>query len=271
MNQDTDNDIINRFQRDFDLMWPDFPQKTADKSFYRKYLSGLVDNETFIRASKFAEQTIAKAKTKRDNKGKVTRYILFSLMIAFFAMVGVSEYKVVKNYDYINKKTQQVIFSVSALVLLLCGMGLCWLVCSSHAKDSQYDEKPEIFYNRLIVRYFDVLKKMYPELSEKYLQICNQPDMEMARTIYSLLIVNMPNAEVKKLNTIALSVNWHMHSNKIDTMRDIEEKLKQAISIIESALQKHPELQKAVVDAYSCKVPQNFFVVNQSKKNRVRE
>lgn len=271
MNQDTDNDIINRFQRDFDLMWPDFPQKTSDKSFYRKYLSGLVNNETFIRASKIAEQTIAKAKIKRDNKGKVTRYILFSLMIAFFATVGVSEYKVVKNYDYINKKTQQVIFSVSALVLLLCGMGLCWLACSSHAKDSQYDEKPEIFYNRLIVRYFDVLKKEYPELSEKYLQICNQPDMEMARTIYSLLIVNMSRGDVEKLNAIALSVNWNMCKDRIDTMHNIEEKLKLAISIIESALQKHPELQKAVVDAYSCKVPQNFFVVNQSKKNRVRE
>ena len=116
-----------------------------------------------------------------------------------------------------------------------------------------------------------MLKKEYPELSEKYLQICNQPDMEMARTIYSLLIVNMSREDVEKLNTIALSVNWNMCKDRIDTMRNIEEKLKQAISIIESAVQKHPELQKAVVDAYSCKVPQNFFVVNQNKKNRARE
>lgn len=269
--KNSNNDIIDRFQRDFDLMWPDLPQKTEDKNFYRKYLNALVNNETFVRASKIAEQTIARAKIKHDRSNKTKRIVLASLIMFLLMGFGVAEYNGIRNHDYAQKPSQYILLSTTIATVMLVGAGFCWLIYKTHLENDKHDANPEVFYNRLIVRYFDVLKKMYPELSEKYLQICNQPDMEMARTIYSLLIVNMPNAEVKKLNAIALSVNWHMRPNRIDTMRDIEDKIKQAIFIIESTLQKHPELQRAVVDAYSCKIPQNFFVVNQNKKNRARE
>lgn len=274
MNNDIENsndNIINRFQRDFDLMWPDFPQKIEDRNFYRKYLNALVDNETFIRASKIAEQMIARAKIKHNRSNKTKQTVLAFLILLLLMGFGVAEYNGIRNYDYAQKPYQHVLLSTAVAALMLFGAGFCWIIYKTHLENDKYDAKPEVFYNRLIVRYFDVLKKMHPELSEKYLQICNQPDMEMARTIYSLLIANMSDADVKKLNAIALSVNWHMRPNRIDTMRDIEDKIKQAIFIIESTLQKHPELQRAVVDAYSCKIPQNFFVVNQSRKNRVRE
>ena len=267
----SNTEMLQRFKRDEKLMWPKGFQTKQDYKFYTEYLHDLVDNQTFVAASRIAESKITKAKTKHKNKNRITNVILCTLIMSLCAGACVTTYNMPTTYEWPDKE-KRFLWSVLVIATMLFGAGMCVVTNATNIGNttSKYNEKPEVFYNRLIVRYFDVLKKIYPEMSEKYLEICNQPDMEMARAIYSLLIVNMDEEDVEKLNEIALSVNWQLFDDKAQTMQDIEEKIRGGIQIIEKTLTAHPELQTIVKDAYAAKVPTTFFVANVQKRGRGR-
>ena len=264
--ENSDQDILNRFNRDKELMWPD--DKFQDRALYNSYLRNLVDNPTFIQASRIADKKIAKAKSKQENKNRAAKIVVCVFLMLFFGGAGISGYKMPETYRFEQTQSQHIMFSLYMLAVMLTGVGLSAVIWSAKDNDPKYDERPEVFFNRLVARYFDVLKKMYPELSDKYLKMFNQPDMEMARTIYSLLIVNMSKKDVKKLTDIALSINWRVYNNnsEMDNMRDVEEKISRALAIIENTLTMHPELREAVKCSYMGNVPTTFFVV-KAKEN----
>lgn len=263
--------IFNRFERDKKLMRPRGFQTKQDYQFYTEYLHKLVDNPTFVSASRMVENKIEKAKSRKQFKERARSTALYIMIMSLFIGAGAATYNLPSEYGLKQTTGQRIAYLSILAFMTLVGACMCAMMKEADDRHIKNIEKPEVFYNRVIVRYFDVLKKMYPsEMSEKYLQICNQPDMEMARAIYSLLIVNMDEADVNKLNEIALSVNWALYENKITTMRDIENKIHQAIKIIEKTLTAHPELQTVVKDAYAANVPTTFFVVNAQKTPRVR-
>ena len=266
-------EILQRFERDEKLMWPETPKENSkERRIYDNYLCELVNNPTFISASRQVEEKIAGAKRRHTNKEKITNFLLRVILIALLAGAGVEGYKTTQNYDNLTKKSIYASsgFHACLLVVLMFAVMSMLMITDTCDKDEKYGKNPEVFYNRLIVRYFDILKQMYPEMSEKYLQICNQPDMEMARAIYSLMIVNMKEADVKKLNEIALSVDCYVNKDNIENMRDIENKICQATQIIEKTLAVHPELQNIIKDSYMAKVPTTFFVVNAKNWGRLR-
>ena len=269
---DSNAEMLKRFERDEQLMWPKADVRGKDRFFYSDYLHALVDNPTFVSALRQTEKVLERAKQRHNNKTNITNTVLCALFMALFVGAGIGEYKAIKNFEIVttNSKSAQATLYTCFLAALLLAIIPIWSVASVNRKNRKYDEQPEVFFNRVIVRYFDVLKKMYPNMSEKYLQICNRPDMEMARAIYSLLIVNMPDADVKKLNEIALSVNWATSNDKMEVMRDIEEKIHAATQIIEKTLNTHPELQTVVADAYMAKVPKTFYIVNAQNQPRSR-
>jgi len=272
MSDDSDSmnkDILKRFDRDEELMWPN--KKLQNRQLYSNYLHGLVDNRTFVDASRIVEKGIKNAKNKAKNKNRAAKIVACFFLILFFGGAGISGYRMPETYHFQQTTGQHIAFSLYMLAIALTGVGLSAFICSIKDKDPEYDEQPEVFFNRLIARYFEVLKKMYPEMSDKYLKMFNQPDMEMARAIYSLIIINMPKRDVNKLQDIALSVNWRVYENKIDTMHAVEEQINQALAIIEKTLVKHPELKNAVKDAYMGKIPTTFFVVNKQYSNIERE
>lgn len=269
--KDANAEMLKRFERDDDLMWPTPKARENNRQIYTDYLHKLVDNPTFIAALRMTEKTIAKAKAKHVTKTRITTNVLRAMIIALFAGATIGEYNAITKHEVVadSLPARSLMYTFVFGVMMLAAIPL-WSITNDGWRNKEADEKPEVFYNRVIVRYFDVLKKMHPEMSDKYLQICNQPDMEMARAIYSLLIVNMDAKDVKKLNEIALSVNWKMYENQMDTMRDIENKINQATQIIEKTLNAHPELQSALVDAYAAKVPTTFFIVNANNQGRAR-
>jgi len=263
--------IVNRFERDKKLMWPRGFQTKKDYYFYTEYLHKLVDTPTFVSASRMVENKIEKAKSRKQFKERARSTALYIMIMSLFIGAGVATYNAPAEYEIKQTTGQRVAYLSLLVIMTLVGAGLCATMKEADDKYKKLAERPEVFYNRVIVRYFDVLKKMYPsEMSEKYLQICNQPDMEMARAIYSLLIVNTDESDVKKLNEIAVSVNWALYGSEISAMRDIENKINQAIRIIEKTLTAHPELQPIVKDAYMAKVPTTFYIVNKQNTGRAR-
>ena len=271
---DANTEMTNRYKRDKKLMWPTSPETAKDKNFYRQYLSSLVGNQTCMDAMRMAERKINRAQKKRRRADKLKHILTYVFIMSLIIGAITSVYCSTKDnqHDYLNRKEHRVMFSLFAGAFVLFGAGYCWVLSATYPDDKN-NEKPEVFYNRLIVRYFEVLKQKYPDMSEKYLELCNRPDMEMARAIYSLMLVNMPNKYVKKLNELALSCpnpDIHMDMNNPNALYYVEENIRSALSILEDAMREHPELQSVVKDAYACKIPTSFFVVNQSNRSRTR-
>ena len=218
-----------------------------------KFLNKYFNNKDFIKnrernAAKFKEplKSILK-KIKFDYLG----IVLLAIVIGSFA--GIYTYA---KKDDVSIEKQQNKNIKSVFVGLVCmlvgfGAGLATTV-HSHRMIRKYDV--ERFYNRMAIRLFSVLKKVYPDLQDNALLNYNP---ESSLVITTLLMANMSDEDTKKIQSLAIALSNKDNVEK-DDLQEYEAGINEAFEIVKKALDQDQDLYYSILQVYNGIVPRNF-------------
>ena len=137
------------------------------------------------------------------------------------------------------------------------GAGLATTV-HSHRMIRKYDV--ERFYNRMAIRLFSVLKKVYPDLQDNALLNYNP---ESSLVITTLLMANMSEEDTKKIQSLAITLSNKDNVEK-DDLQEYEAGINEAFEIVKTALDQDQDLYYSILQVYNGIIPRNFNL-HQSK------
>ena len=257
-----DRNIVARFVKDNDLMYPVNEQKKQSK-IHDDYIEDLINKPDFVKTYK-ANNKRSKEPLKKIISGLSGKEIL--LILLFTLAVGGLSYGVIKSEEtQQTTKTQKSKNSAVILLMTLVGFGLGSLTAITF-KQTNRESAIDSFYSRLVARYFTKLNKIDPDVfTEDIILNCNP---EMTRVITAILMANMSEQDTKKIQEIALRVPCLHDDKDIETMKTIEAEIKAALRIIEQCFVNNPELHSLVKQAYTGHIPTTFVLNSENQKTK---
>ena len=260
-NKTENNKMELRFKRDAKLGHPGHTSANQPEA-RKEYIDRLIKNAdfrpTYIQNDARFEES---AREIFSHLRKFDIFVIVAMMAILGSIGGACKYSTYNPKTTTAKKvlgsTPYALFGILAGLLFGC-------VTTVANKRSDRESGVESFYNRMIVRLFDVLHKTYPDLDENVLRNCNP---EMARVIQAIMIANMSESDTRTIHNIAMKLYDTTYPNTLTEkeMQDIEKGIKQASIIVLNTLSEHPELNDMVIDAYRGKIPAKFVLPQQAK------
>ncbi len=259
-----DRNIVARFTKDWDLMYPERnPEEINQKR--DAYIADLISKPDFVTTNKANDKRYAEPlkKTLLNFSGK-EKFLIF--LCAF--IIGGTSYGVIKSEEKPQSQlTTKDKIENAAIVLLAMLIGTLFGTATVAAlKRTNRESAIDNFYNRLVIRYFNKLKKIAPNVfTEDIIMNCNP---EMARVITAILMANMPEQDTRKIQEIALSVPFLYSNTDIKTMKIIESDIETALKIIEQNLANNLELGNLVESAYTGYIPTTFILNSELQQTK---
>ncbi len=256
--------LIKQFERDNALGYP-FHKTDNETANRAAFIKQLIANQKFVETYKQNDKKFEESWREILKKMNVLDYIM---LISITLCAGGFGYLASTNTDFQSKTINQhkdVFVVLFTLIGLLAGViiGLHNNVVT-HRINKQSDV--DNFYNRMIVRLFDIMRETYPDLDENMLKQCNP---EMARVITAIMIANMPESDTRTIQDIAIRMMRTLRNmdnkNKIRTLSNCNVELKNALSIVEHNLLTNPTLNEAILSIYRGNVPATFILGNNQK------
>ena len=236
-----DRRLYDRLNRDEELICPNH-NKEESNTVRDEYIADLIKNQSFEPTYK-ANYEHAKEPLKKTIHDFSWKYYL---LIAFFGLTfGGFTFGVLQS-DKTHQPTKKK--ALATVLMLLGGLGL-GVASAISFKQTNRESEIDSFYNRLIIRYFDKLKKENPnDFSEQKLLACNP---EMVRVIRAILMANMSERDTKRLQYVATTTTIANVSSNIDELRRMESDIKYATRILEKSLKENPDLDILLKKAYN--------------------
>ena len=259
--------LTKQFERDLALAAP-FQKSDKIHPVRANFMNKLSENTEFSKTNNENKKRFAQpTKQTIKNFGSFEKFII----CAFMAMSGIIGYE----HAYTNlggqeteqTTTNKISISVFMFVSMLFGLlvgGTVSVIMKQESRDTDITN----FYNRLVVRLFDILHEEYPDLDENMLKHCNP---EMARVITALMVANMPEKDTHEIQKTAIkfakTLQNQNNRNKTITFHNCNEEIKNAIAIIEQNLLLNPHLQDTILAVYRGNIPATFKI-SQNEKTR---
>lgn len=247
---DPNERLKQKYEKENNLLNPKHGRETTERT---KFLNKFFNNKDFIKtrernAAKFKEslKSILR-KIKLDYVG----IALLSIFIGGFAGVYTYASKDNAPIEKQQNKNIKTVLSVLFGMLVSFGAGLATTVYS-HRMVRKYDV--ERFYNRMSVRLFNVLKKVYPELQNDTLLNYNP---ELSLVVTTLLMANMSEEDTKKIQSLAIALSNKDNLEK-DELQEYESGINEAFEIVKNALNQDQDLYYSILQVYNGIVPKNF-------------
>lgn len=253
-----DRRLYDRLNRDIKLNYPDHNEKKPNE-VRDAYIKDLMNNQTFEPTHK-ANYEHAKKPLKKTIKEFSWKHYL---LIAFFGLVfgGFT----LGTLEFSAKTPSKKKKALSTAMMFLGGLGL-GAASAVAFKDSDREYEIDSFYNRLIIRYFDKLKKKDSKtFSDDVLLNCNP---EMVRVIRAILMANMSERDTKRIQYVATTTTFANAGSNINELRRLESDIKYAMKILEKSLSENPELDALLKKAYNGYIPELFVINSANQKTK---
>lgn len=269
--QNENKTMTERFVRDKKIMMADkftILKKWDERRAYRDKINSISEYNDFKLNKDFR---LEQQKKKNEKKLKFQKDFIFMAVFMAFMAAGISTYTYVKQdaptaqFAPNTPKTDK----TAAIIVISILMGVIVGGILSNVPQKQWSTKnADEFYNRLVVRYFDRIHEQNPNITQNAIETFN-PDL--GRIVYALLNYNLSKRDMAKLDNLALTIASEFDDgNWIDNFADIDDKMNQAIKIVEHALTKNSELRKTINSVYMGQIPTTLFVAKQNRRGMER-
>ena len=255
---DSNESLKQKYEKENKILNPSYVRETPERT---KFLNRYFNNKDFARtrahnAAKFAEPL---ASILKKMKTEYVMMVLLAILIGSFSGLYTYSAKEKAGVENRQKVNTQIALSVLFGTLVGFGAGLTTNV-HSYRMVRKYDI--ERFYNRISVRLFNVLKKVYPGLQDNTLINYNP---ELSLLVTTMLMANMTEEDTKKIQSLAISLTNKDNLEK-DELQEYESGINEAFEIVKTALDKDQDLYYSILQIYNGVVPKNFNLKAQNTK-----
>lgn len=255
---DPNERLKQKYEKENNLLNPSHVRETPERA---KFLNKYFNNKDFAKtrahnAAKFAEPLVSILKKMK------TEYVMMALLAVLIgSFSGLHTYSAKEKAGIENQQKANIQIALSVLFGTLLGFG-AGLATTVHSQRLVRKYDIERFYNRISVRLFNVLKKVYPGLQDNTLINYNP---ELSLLVTTMLMANMSEADTKKIQSLAI-VLANKDNLENDEIQEYESGINEAFEIVKTALDKDQDLYYSIVQIYNGVVPKNFNLKAQNTK-----
>ncbi len=255
---DSNESLKQKYEKENNLLNRLHVNKTPERA---KFLNKYFNNKDFAKtrernAAKFAEPLVSILKKIK------TEYVMMALLAVLVgSFSGLHTYSAKEKAGIENQQKANIQIALSVLFGSLLGFG-AGLATNVHFYRMVRKYDIERFYNRISVRLFNVLKKVYPDLQDNALLNYNP---ESSLVITTLLMANMSEEDTKKIQSLAI-VLANKDNLENDEIQEYESGINEAFEIVKKALDQDQDLYYSILQVYNGIIPRNFNLKTQNTK-----
>ena len=244
---DPNERLKQKYEKENNLLNPSHVRETPERA---KFLNKYFNNKDFAKtrahnAAKFAEPLVSILKKMK------TEYVMMALLAVLIgSFSGLYTYSAKEKAGIENQQKANIQIALSVLFGSLLGFG-AGLATNVHSQRLVRKYDIERFYNRISVRLFNVLKKVYPGLQDNTLINYNP---ELSLMVTTMLMANMSEADTIKIQSLAIALA-NKDNLENDEIQEYESGINEAFEIVKTALDKDQDLYYSILQIYNGVVP----------------